>query len=154
MRHFKIFCLLLLFACKLFPQTNAVERVDFSVKDKTIDIRYNLNGNPKVKYQVSVVLLRRDQPDFQLVPKKVMGDVGRGKFAGQNRSIKWDFSDELQLGANIADYYFQVTAKPVKNRTLLYGGIGSAIIVGTVVAILIGVEPEGKPIDLPPTRPN
>ncbi|MDD5765359.1 MAG: hypothetical protein PHW79_03760 [Candidatus Marinimicrobia bacterium] len=154
MNHFKILCIFMLFACELFPQTNAVERIDFSVKDKTIDIRYDLNGNPKTKYQVSIVLLRRDQPEYQLVPKKVQGDIGKGKFAGQNRSIIWDFSDELQLGENIADYYFQVTAKPLKNRTLLYGGIGSAVVVGTVVAILIGGESAGKPIDLPPSRPN
>lgn len=154
MHHFKILCLLLLLVCEMFPQTIAVERVDFSVKGQTIDIRYDLNGNPKTKYQVSVVLLRRDQPDFQLVPKKVQGDIGKGKFAGQNRSIIWDFTDEFQMGTNVADYYFQVTAKPVKNRTLLYGGIGSAIVVGTVVAILAGGESEGKPIDLPPARPN
>jgi len=144
---------ILVFVTELLSQTIFCTNVNHIVNGQQIEIRYDFVGDVKVKYKIDVVLKKKNAPDFCFIPKALSGDVGKGRWSGTNRIIFWNFTDDFQFEGDHNDYYFEVTARKIwlTQKVCLYAG--SAIVVGTVTAIILGREKEGAPIELPPTRP-
>lgn len=96
-------------------QSHVVENVRFNVLEHNlVVIDYDLLGSDK-KYKVDLIVRRADNPRFSFHPKTVIGDIGKGKFAGKNRKIVWsidnDLGAEMTLDAFASDYYFVVRAR-------------------------------------------
>ncbi len=102
----------------LQSQQHTVENVGFEVLDNNIAvIEYDLSGKDR-RYTVNLQLRRRGNPTYSFEPQAVMGDVGKGKFAGENRKIIWSMEHDMEEGLVfdpfVNDYYFTVQAR--RNR--------------------------------------
>lgn len=135
---FKLILLLLfaLFTGNSFAQKIKVDNIGFEMKDTIIEIHYDLVGQLEKSYNVSVELKREQVPEFGFKPKLLSGDVGKGKFAGTNRKIIWNFTDEFKPEAGITDYYFEVTAKKT-GKAWIYILAGAVVAGGATTAIIL-----------------
>ena len=145
------FVLILIFAMQISvsqAQKIRVDNIGYELKDENIEIHYDLVGLPEKNYKVSVVLKREQAPGFIVKPKSLKGDVGTGKFAGNDRRIIWNFINEFKPEEGITDYYFEVTAKkPGKAWIFIVGG---GLVAGGAAAVILLTgkkdEPASKPV--------
>lgn len=137
-----------------------VTDVRFTVSGMTVVVEYDLKGDPATKYAVSLVLRKRSDPSFRYLPQTLSGDVGLGRYAGNDRRIEWDVSREFPQGLQGTGYYFVVNAEEVgsNHSTGILGWIGAgAVAVAAVVTYAIVMHnhgptsPESYPA--PPGRP-
>lgn len=142
-----------------YSQEVAVKNVTFSVQDSNVVVHYNLNGPKNKTYKVALVLRKQGDPNFSFRPVFVTGDVGEGKYSGDDRRIVWHLYQDMPDGLYGNDYYFAVTA------TLQGGGgipwfyyVGGAVLLGgAAAAILNKPGSNGQngtvPFPTPPGRP-
>lgn len=130
--------LLVLFLITLFSnngqaQSYAIENVSYTVlPENVIVVNYDLLGANR-RYAVDVSLKRKKLPGFSYTPTQVMGDVGKGRFAGRNKKIVWSLDNEdpdnFYIDPYVDDYYLEVTARrSSRNGWFLFpaiiGGVG------------------------------
>ncbi|MGE5797607.1 MAG: hypothetical protein ACM34O_04060 [Ignavibacteria bacterium] len=141
------------------------ENIDasFEAAEGKIFIYYELKGDPASEYQVEVKLKRTSDPSFEIVPSVMIGDVGKGKFAGGKRTIIWHLNSEEEAKLEGEDFYFDVRAEKIEEG----GGIpwwvyaGTAAVGGGVAAFFLlnksdsGDEPSpsASTFPNPPGRP-
>jgi hypothetical protein len=63
----------------------------------------------------------------------VIGDVGKGWFAGENRKIIWNYRNEFKPDPNASDYYFEISAKKPGHAWVYI--LSGAIVAGTGAAV-------------------
>jgi hypothetical protein len=90
-----------------------VERVTPAFVNDVVIISYDLIAPPEDKYEVSLILRRESDRAFRFIPKTVGGDIGKGKFAGDSREIRWRYKQDAPQGLKGNDYYFVIRAKKV-----------------------------------------
>lgn len=148
-------------------QTRSAEGVrlanlDWRLQGDVIVISYDLLAPTDEEYEVSLVMLRENDRSFKVVPKSVSGQVGKGKFAGQTREIKWEYKKDAPRGFTGEGYYFEISVEPVGGgSTWLYVGLGVAAAGGAAAVLLGGKKvgdgtPPPTPTELPapPIRPT
>lgn len=133
-------------------------------QEGTINIYYKFKGDPGKDYDVTVILKRKSDPTFSLIPKNVSGSVGVGKFANAKRTIIWELTSSEQQSLKGNDYYFAVNAKPVEAEKgggiPWYVYVGGAALAGGTAAILLlkknGNSNSGSNASIPdpPGRPQ
>lgn len=145
-----------LFFGRVTGQEVKVQNVDYVVADSTIEISYTLQGDPSKKYVVDVELKRSSNAAFSIIPQAVTGDVGKGKFTGSNRKIIWKYLSDYHPDANASDYYFNITAEPVKRSKWYYWAGGAAIVAAVAILVLMSGgsdDPATSGLPLPPAHP-
>jgi hypothetical protein len=118
-------------------------------------ITYNLAGDPQAEYEIEVILLSEKDPDFELTLRIVSGDVGKGKFAGEGRTIKWNFGADFPEVAVGQHYKFKLIVSKVTGGGIpWYVYAGGSVLVGGLAILLVSKEkpPPPKPIPFPPAR--
>mgnify|MGYP006186559953 CR=1 FL=1 len=141
---------------------NAQEKIDatFEASDGKIFIYYELNEDPQKEYEVKVKLKRTTVPSFELIPSVLVGDVGRGKFAGGRRTIIWHINTKEEAVLDGDDFYFEVTSEAIEEG----GGIpwyvwagGAALGGGAAAFFLLSKSDDGGDTQTnfptPPGRP-
>jgi hypothetical protein len=141
------------------------EKIDasFEASEGKIFIYYELKGDPSSEYQIEVKLKRTSDPSFELIPSVMIGDVGKGKFAGGKCTIIWHLNSEEESELEGEDFYFDVIAEKIEEG----GGIpwwvyaGTAAVGGGVAAFfLLNKSDNGDettptvPFPNPPGRPT
>ncbi len=115
-----------------------VLNVRFEIVGTKIVIRYDLEGEADKDYTIKIILKRERSQSFLHLPRSVAGEIGQGRFVGQNRQITWDFLKEFPQGLEGDDYYFVIEVEIVSTRIspLWYigGGVG---VVGGIVGYLL-----------------
>lgn len=120
---------------------HAQEKIEttFETSNGKVIIYYQLNADPDKEYDVSVLLKRSGDGSYSYAPESLTGDVGRGKFAQNKRSITWILKSVEVSMLDGDDFYFEVTAVPVevkKGATWFYY-VGGILIGGGVAAAAI-----------------
>jgi hypothetical protein len=122
-------------------KAQSIEASFETTQEGTINIYYEFNGDPDKDYNVTVVLKRKSDPSFSLVPKNLNGSVGIGKFANVKRTIVWAPTADEQQTLQGNDFYFMVNAKVIKTESgggiPWYVYVGGAVVAGGVAAILL-----------------
>jgi len=143
------------------PEEIRLTNLDWSTAGNAVVISYDLIAPPEDSYEVSVVVLREDDRTFKLVPKSLTGHVGKGKYAGQSRQIRWAYRQDVPQGLRGDRYYFEIHVYPVQGTSpWLYVGLGAVAAAGGAAAILLTSkkeEPGGTgqaELPAPPSRPN
>ncbi len=102
----------------LYSQEIAVKNVQFEDMGETVHITYNLEGNPKHKYRVSVALSHDGGTTFKDPLRYVEGDAGRNMRPGSEKTIVWELAKEYPFGLVGDHFVFAVTAVSQKSRLL------------------------------------
>ncbi len=102
--------------CILPDTIHGQNNVSFSaLEGNVVVVNYDLDGKINKKYVVELLLYRAGNRHFMYAPKAVMGDVGKGRFAGNNRKIVWSIDHELEsdfkVDPFVDDYFFVVRAR-------------------------------------------
>jgi hypothetical protein len=146
-------------AQKMLPYE--ITRVEQS--DDLIIIFYNhtpIGDEPDAEYDVSIRLTRELDKNFSITMTDARGDIGDGKFVGNNRRILWAFKKQFPKGLPFDDIEFELTIE--KNEGIpswvWYGGGAAVVGVGAVLLLSKPKEEEttgGGALPLPPSsRPN
>jgi len=163
----KIFyCVLIFFTImivnqKVFPQGKIQATFDYS--DGKIFIFYEFQGDRSKDFEVNVKLKRTSDPNFEIIPSQLSGDIGEGKFAGKKNKITWILGEDEESQLEGEDFYFDVTALEIAEG----GGIswyvfagGAAVAGGTAAILLLGKKdsdgttpPPSGGFPMPPVRP-
>jgi hypothetical protein len=111
-----------------------VRNVRFEDKGETVTVMYDLQGNPKKKYEVSVALSHDQGKSFTIHPQHLSGDVGRNVKPGENKEIVWKLEDDYPFGLVGDAFVFAVTAQTQKSRIsrLPYYILGAGLAGGIV----------------------
>ncbi len=162
----KIFFLLalplsIILSMKVFPQEKIKTTFDYS--EGKIFVFYEFQGDKAKDYEVVISLKRTSDPSFVIVPNKLTGDIGEGKFAGKKCKIIWELNPDEEAQLEGEDFYFDVTA----NEILTGGGIpwyvfaGGAVLAGGTAAVLLLTKkssdesnPPTSSFPTPPIRPQ
>lgn len=143
-------------------QEISVSNLSYTMQDSNVVVHYDLNGPADKSYKVLLVLKRRSEPYFKMLPKNVIGQVGEGDFAGKDREIVWHLYRDVPNGLEGEDYYFEVTAAMIVPD---HGGgipwfyyVGGAL-VGGAAAVYFGTDMFNKSggsshLPGPPSRPS
>jgi hypothetical protein len=131
--------------------------------DELIIIFYNhtpIGDEPDAEYEVSIRLTRELDKNFSIPMTDARGDIGDGKFIGNNRRILWAFKKQFPRGLPFDDIEFELTIE--KNEGIpswvWYGGGAAVVGVGAVLLLSKPKEEEiggGAGLPMPPSsRPN
>lgn len=129
-----------------YPQSNSntgnsenVEHVSYTVSDGKILVSYDLMGDSEQLYNVSLILRKTGDKNFNYIPKTVSGDIGEGHFAGINKRITWEIKNDFPNGISGEDFYFIVQAEKLKDGSniLTWVGIGVAAVAAAVTTIIV-----------------
>jgi len=132
--------ILLLIQAEAFAQEKAgpegrIENARWTVEGGVALITFELVAPVEKEYEITIILRRARDKSFGFAPKSVAGAVGKGKFAGQ-REIRWDFQKDVPAGLVGDDYWFEITATEVVERStsIWYyaAGAGVALAAGTI----------------------
>jgi hypothetical protein len=85
-------------------------------EDDAVVITYSLIAPLDKTYEVRLIMQRESDSTFQYFPKTVTGDIGKGKFAGEGRKIRWAHKQDASKGFAGDDYYFVITVKKAGGR--------------------------------------
>ncbi len=162
---YKIFSFSLLIFFLATLQTYSQEKINatFQAGEGKVFIYYELKGDPAKEYDVSVVLKRSSDPSFELVPSVLVGDVGKGKFAGGKKTIIWQLNPQEEEQLNGEDFYFEVTANEIESSGgggipwYVYAG-GAALAGGAAAFFLLkksndNTSTTSADLPRPPARP-
>ncbi len=137
MKHYFV-PLIVIFLPMLLQAQGKIETT-FETSNGKIIIYYQLNADPDLEYDVSVLLKRSSDGSYSYAPDGLTGDVGRGKFAQNKRSVTWILKSAEMSMLDGDDFYFEVTAVPVevkKGASWLYY-VGGILVGGGVAAAVI-----------------
>jgi hypothetical protein len=129
-----------------FQGEGLVRNTHLEIEKDIAIITYDLVAKFGETYEVIAVLVKEGDPKFRIPLKSATGDIGEGKFAGNNRRIQWDFRKDLPKDfTGGPEYSVEVTAKLVEEGggSWVYYILGGALIAGGVV-VLVGGKKSGE----------
>lgn len=132
-----LFCgmiILFLFIPEVYAQKPQVKNVRFVDKDKTIVVYYDLVGNFKKKYAVSLSLSDDFGKTFKIKPVSVAGELGKNIKTGRNKKIYWSVKNDYPEGLSGEGFVFAVEAQLQKGGwKWSYYALGTVSVVGGVL---------------------
>jgi hypothetical protein len=145
---------------KVFSQGKIQATFDYS--DGKIFIYYEFQGDKTKDFEIGVKLKRTSDPGFLVIPAKLTGDVGEGKFAGKKNKIIWELNPDEAAMLEGEDFYFDVTALEISKGEGIpwyYFAGGAALAGGTAAILLLGNKDSNETstppssFPTPPVRP-
>ena len=142
---------------EIAPHRPHAANVDWVMEGGDMVISYDLVGDADAVYVVEVVLRRAGDPGFRILPARVSGDVGEGKFAGPRRSVRWHIQEELGGLPEGGDFLVEVTVDEPDELPWFLVVVGVAVGGATVYSFVQNGEAAPAPPILelpgPPARP-
>lgn len=147
-------CFFLLCYCSIsFAQTPFVSNINLQQQDNDkIVITYDLAGNAKDRYDVTIERIEVINFPKGIVPKSLTGDIGKNIPAGKNKTIVWDVLKDIEY----LDKDIKVVMKAIptyktpndksKNNKLLVRLGASTLSAGGSTLVVLGINKmkEGK----------
>lgn len=99
-----------------YGNSQTIQNVLFKQQDKSIEINYDLAGNPNNTFEVKAYISEDNGITWSNPLVEVRGDVGLHVYPGKNRKIFWDVLSEREslTGSPI----FKVTAELMENKPI------------------------------------
>jgi len=159
---------MILIICLMIPVYTGLAQnkinTSYEYSQHQIIIRYEFQGDSSLQYNMSVVLKRTSNLDFQIKPGLLSGDYGTGKYANENRKIIWNLTKQEEENLTGDDYYFEITANEIKKSSGIawYVYVGSVLLGGgAAAAVLLNNKKNGSTgsgtattLANPPSRPG
>ena len=135
-----ILMFLLEFPLKAMPtyqQKPEVRNVHLELGQDIAIITYDLVANLGETYDVAASLVKEGDPSYRIPLKSTTGDIGEGKFAGNNRRVQWAFRKDLPKDfTGGPEYSIEITATWIEEGgggSWVYYVLGGAVVAGGVV---------------------
>ena len=147
--------------CFSLAQNNI--NTSYKYSNHRITIYYDFQGDSEQQYNISVILKRTSNPNFNLVPGSVTGDFGEGKYADGKRKIIWNLSPQEEEILTGNDYYFAINAAEIKSGGIAWyvyvlgiglGGGAAAVLLGKKNASAGSNSNSTTTFPTPPGRPS
>ncbi len=122
-----ILVFLIILTCRCIAQNKIITSYEYS--QHNIIIYYQFEGDPSIDYNISILLKRSLNRNFNLKPESIAGDIGEGKFANEKRKVIWHLTQQEEGSLTGDDYYFEITANEIKKG----GGIAWYVYVGGII---------------------
>jgi hypothetical protein len=124
-----------------------VENAKWIVEGDFVVITYDLVADPELTYEVSIVLKRVADANFKIAPSSVTGAIGKGKFAGVKREIRWEFKKDVAAGLPGDDYQFDFSIEVVKGTSAIWYILGAGLVgAGGVIVSQLSKNKEGSSV--------
>ena len=125
-----------------------VKNVNLDIREEIAIITYDLIAQSGETYEVVASLVKEGDPNFRILVKSAMGDIGQGKFAGLQRRIQWEWKKDLPKDfTGGSEYSIEVTATHIEESgggSWVYYVLGGAVIAGGAAALLGGKKSGGE----------
>ncbi len=119
-----------------------IENARWEVVGEIVVITYDLIGDAALTYDVHVTLTRESDRNFKIVPVSLTGAIGKGKYAGLRKEIRWEYKKDVPQGLSGDDYAFvfdiQVIVEEGGSNLLYYLAGGAALVGGAAILVLSG----------------
>lgn len=131
-----------------YSDEGRIENARWRLEGEVVIITYDLTADPAFAYDVKIILRKQGDQNFQFVPRSVLGAIGKGKFAGVQREIRWDYKKDVPRGLYGDDYFFEFVINPIPegggSNFLYYLGGGLAVAGGVAAYLLLNKKVEGQ----------
>lgn len=114
-----------------------VRNVNLEIREDIAIITYDLIASFEETYDVAAALVKEGDARFRIPVKNATGDIGRGRYAGLKREIRWEWRKDLPKDfTGGAEYSIEITPKLVSSGggSWLYYVLGGALVAGGVIA--------------------
>ena len=167
-KRIAFFCLVSFAAFALHPAATAqdgskelqIKNEDWRVENNTAIIVFDLLGASGQEYEIGIRLLSEDDENFEIIPKSIRGDSGKGILPGAGKTIRWDFVKDVSTPLSGDRYFFEIRAsRATGGSSFLWYAVGGAAAAGVAAVLLLGKKTEEAPaqqvqeLPLPPIRP-
>ncbi|MCW8850688.1 MAG: hypothetical protein OQJ81_11965, partial [Melioribacteraceae bacterium] len=126
----KLKLILIFFILISFKSLSAqqISDVSFELDGQNINIFYTLTPITSDNYEITTLLKRTSDPNFNYSPQNLSGDVGEGKHSGIRKKIIWKVSEIEMNMFDGDDFYFEVFANKIEesNGIPWYYYVGTA----------------------------
>ena len=116
----------------------SVRNVNLEIREDIAIITYDLIASFSETYEVNAALIKEGDASFRIPVKNATGDIGKGKFAGLKREIRWEWRKDLPKDfAGGTEYSIEISPSLVSEgggSWLWYVLIAGAVAGGIVVA--------------------
>jgi hypothetical protein len=118
-----------------------VQNPRWALEHDIVVVTYDLVADSEGEYEISITLRRDSDKSFKIVPRSVVGAVGKGKFTGVNLKIRWEYQKDVPQGLSGEDYFFEFVVSPIEKAQgssfLTYAAIAAGIGAVALAAVLI-----------------
>jgi hypothetical protein len=134
------------YALPLTEDKPEVRNVTLEIREDVAVITFDLIAQSGETYDITAALIKQGDPTFRILVNSATGDIGRGKFAGTNRRILWEWRKDLPSDfAGGSEYSIEITATAVGGGGAgwLYYVLGGAVVAGGVIVLAGGKKSGG-----------
>jgi PEGA domain len=122
-------------------------------------VNYDLPGKESDDCEITLFLMDKANPDFSYEIKSANGDIGKGKYYGINKTIKWNWVRDFKGGIDNNNLYLFLKYEKSGGGIPWYVWAGGAIAGGVVGVLASGKKGGGGTsstvaIPTPPVRPG
>ena len=146
------------FVQKAAQEKSKVSFRGVEIKSEYIIIKYEFTSEATGSYDVSIDLLKQEQPSFRVPVRSASGDIGIVKSSSGIREVQWEYARDYPAGLAGDEYYFRInlTVAGGGGSNLWYYIAGGVAVVGGVVAYLLLGKKATEQTELPaaPVRPS
>lgn len=114
-----------------------VRNVNLEIREDIAIITYDLIASFNESYDVTAALVKEGDASFRIPVVSATGDIGRGKYAGLKREIRWEWRKDLPKDfTGGTEYSIEITPKLVSSGggSWLYYVLGGALVAGGIIA--------------------
>ncbi len=102
-------------------------------------INYDIVGDLKNDYEVNLYLIDSGDKGFQMRLNALSGDFGKGKYAGMNKEITWNYLDEIKSRIDNENLSLKLVVEKIESGgSTWYYYVGAALLGGVAAAVLSG----------------
>lgn len=134
-----------------------IENVTFKKEANTVNVYYDLFAeSDKSKFNVELLLSLGGNQSYQVDTTSASGDIGPGVLPGKQREIIWNVQEDFPQGIQNHQIQFIVDAEKTdspRSKSWIYITSGALILSAGAVLGYFFLEPGGKGLPAPPSRP-
>jgi len=122
-------------------------------------INYDLPGKESDDCEITLFLMDKSNSDYSYEVKSASGDIGKGKYFGINKTIRWNWDKDFKGSIDNNNLYLMLKLESSGGGIKWYYWVGAAVLGGTAALLLSGKKDSGgssnsNSIPAPPSRPG
>ena len=140
-------------------ESRLLQNLKISKENYFYIINYDLPGKESDDCEITLFLMDKSNSDYSYEVKSASGDIGKGKYFGINKTIRWNWDKDFKGGIDNNNLYLMLKLESSGGGIKWYYWVGAAVLGGTAALLLGGKKDSGgssnsNSIPAPPSRPG